>query len=240
MFAGLTGAHHFYMERLVHGTLCFWTLNFLFMGFFIDALVMPVYLRVANRGKADFATGDGTGLRILMRLPLTVVLICAVISLTFIGVPRGLRSWGVVDADQLGAKTSQNPYDLLGLPHGADALAVEAAYQERSARFVGQRRCDAECRAQLADLKQAYKYAKDRPWAKGRGARARKGCKGPRCGLKPSSGDEASVDPWQDLGDYRLFEWRVIMEELLRRLQEWAKPVFDSSEGPQGAPDPHG
>lgn len=166
-FCGAGGAHHFYCGRYIHGVLVVWTFNFAGIGWFIDGLLIPYYLRSFNGSHAGKeAPNDGSSRRLLCRLPITIIgggLFVAAFALYF---PSFMNYIGVVDLDRRRAQTTQNPYDVLGVPRYADLTVVKAGYRKQSLRWHPDRNsgCGKECDDKMADVGKAYESIKKRNW----------------------------------------------------------------------------
>mmetsp|Transcript_26644 Transcript_26644/g.61278 ORF Transcript_26644/g.61278 Transcript_26644/m.61278 type:complete len:155 (+) Transcript_26644:81-545(+) len=55
LFGGLLGVHHFYLERVLHGLLAMFTLNWCGIGWLIDFARLPCFVDSFNRGTSCFA-----------------------------------------------------------------------------------------------------------------------------------------------------------------------------------------
>jgi len=153
-FLGFFGAHHFYLDRLSHGTVSVWTLNLLGMGWICDGFLLPFYCRSCNGHTSPEASSDRTCGRAFTRLPLASITAIASLLAMFAFGPRTLHSLHVVDLDQKLAGTSRNPYDILGVARNAPLNASWAAYEEEIKRLRKLRSCDDVCRRKKDDLKQ--------------------------------------------------------------------------------------
>merc|ERR1712216_685319 len=118
--AGLFGAHHFYLGRLAHGVIAASTLNFLTLGWLIDMLAIPVYVRGVNGCCAAAARHDRSCRRICWRMPVASTLWTVVFCFGFALIPRWIHSTGLVDIDASLASTRTNPYQLLDLKSDTD------------------------------------------------------------------------------------------------------------------------
>lgn len=161
--AGIFGAHHFYLERVMHGVLAIFTLNFLGLGWSIDVLAMPLYVRWANGGVAAFAPLDAPAWPLLCRLPVIAVVAFVAISSLVQRTPMLLNDIGVVDLDIRLAGTSANPYDLLRVQRGAPKKAVMKAQEQRLKEAQGSPECKAKpggsaCKGMQEDFSSAASY----------------------------------------------------------------------------------
>lgn len=162
--AGITGAHHFYLDRLVHGVMAVCSMNFFLLGWCLDALLMPWYVKGANQSTADCAPTDTGGLRLLCRLPVISSAALAVFTAFFIQTPTFLNDLGVVDIDAHLARTQSNPYELLGVVHGAPRNVVDQALEERMKELAKSRVClekprGKACKDKQEQLSRAAAYA---------------------------------------------------------------------------------
>lgn len=75
---GLVGAHHFYLERLVHGLMACYSGNFFLLGWILDLFLLPVYVRGFNSRRTDAsAPVDSSRRQLLCKLPF---LTCSMVS----------------------------------------------------------------------------------------------------------------------------------------------------------------
>lgn len=162
---GLVGAHHFYLERLCHGLMAVWTGNFFGLGWLLDALLMPSYLRGYNTRRADpEASMDTSARRLLIRLP------CVGLGflLTVVGValylPAALHFTGVVDIDRLAAQTERNPYDVLEIKQMASLHEAKSAYRKLSLKWHPDRNhgCGKKCDDMMSEITKAFELIKKR------------------------------------------------------------------------------
>merc|ERR1711924_113195 len=116
-----------------HGVLAATTLNFLMIGWTIDFMVMPFYLRTFNSKTVYFARHDRSCKRIL-RVPLLFMLWFIIFSFGFIKIPRLLQDAGIVDIDAAEAGTKENPYELFNIQRGDSTVRVSDAYNEAYTR----------------------------------------------------------------------------------------------------------
>mmetsp|Transcript_49266 Transcript_49266/g.107191 ORF Transcript_49266/g.107191 Transcript_49266/m.107191 type:complete len:299 (+) Transcript_49266:92-988(+) len=164
-FFGLLGSHHFYLDRLVHGIVCVWTLNFLGVGWVLDGLLLPFYVRGFNaRRTSPLAPWDTSRRRLWCRLPLLALCLLTVLLTTFLYLPRALNWTKVLDVDRLRAQTQANPYDVLGVTPGASLAGVRAAYRKESLRWHPDRNhgCGRECDEKMAEITKAFELVKRR------------------------------------------------------------------------------
>jgi len=191
--AGALGAHHFYLERLVHGLLCLWTVNFLGVGLLVDLLCLPRYVRNFNtRRCSPAAPGDASRGRLLCRLPLVLVSLLACVFAGFVLTPSMLHKVGVVDIDRIKAQTEANPYDVLGVSRAADLAEAKAAYRKESLRWHPDRNpgCGKPCGDRMAEIGKAFDLIKKR---------------------KAPTPTEAT---WQGWIEDTLQDWSVVVEAL--------------------------
>lgn len=162
---GLFGVHHFYLDRLVHGLLACWSLNFLGVGVLLDFFLLPYYTRRFNRRRADDdAPNDDSQWVLRFKLPGSVFLIFFALCCFFLCGPFLLHKTGVVDIERLAAQTEQNPYDILGIPHSADLAEAKKAYKKVSLKWHPDRNpgCGTECDDKMSDIGKAFDAIKKR------------------------------------------------------------------------------
>lgn len=165
-FLGLFGAHHFYLDRLTHGTISVWSFNLLGMGWICDGMLLPFYCRSCNGYAASEALSDRTCGRIFWRLPLaSLTALASLLAIFFFG-PRTLHSLHIVDLDQKLAGTSRNPYDILGVTReeSREAKATWEAFDAETLRLSILKSCDMACREQKDDLKQIHGFLSGDFW----------------------------------------------------------------------------
>lgn len=154
--SGLFGTHHFYLDRLGHGFASLWTLNYFFIGWFVDLYRMPIYVSQHNQGTAPKAASDRGCHRLICRAPWAIIVAFICLFLAGFKGPRVVHMVGVMDIDKHIAQTSENPFDILGVKRGinTDDPDIGVAYKERMSIY--QRNCDEKCR----DLKRAVAFVK--------------------------------------------------------------------------------
>lgn len=163
--AGPFGIHHFYLGRIVHGILATWTLNFLLVGWCLDAVLMPLYVRGFNsRRTHDKAPLDSSTRTLFLKLPMTLF---GIIGFAFFMVfwgPAVLQRVGIVDIDRIHAQTLTNPYEILGLSRGADLADAKAAYRKESLTWHPDRNpgCGKECADKMVEITKAFEQIKKR------------------------------------------------------------------------------
>jgi TM2 domain-containing membrane protein YozV len=164
LLCGMFGAHHFYLDRLVHGLLCLWTGNIFGLGWFLDAVLMPYYIRSFNsRRCAPTAPYDVSGRRLLC-LPLVALALLLLVLVTALCFPYVLHGTGIIDLDQLAAQTKANPYDTLGVPRTAGLREAKMAYRKASLRWHPDRNpgCGSECEERMSEVSKAHELIKRR------------------------------------------------------------------------------
>jgi len=214
-FTGLMGAHHFYLDRVLHGCLSMWSLNFLGVGWLIDGLLMSSYLRGTNRLAAPSSLPDGSTARICVQLPSLMIVMCVLAITVLVKGPTLVHKSGLVDVQQLAAGTSINPYELLDLSPDSDESAAENAYM---AMFLKHRNeCVHNCTARLTDLKRARNYTTGEKWRlEAEHSRFEQG--------------EDSARDWERWSAMRTHEWMALATEL-KGLISRAGAAYTSSTG---------
>mmetsp|Transcript_5447 Transcript_5447/g.10377 ORF Transcript_5447/g.10377 Transcript_5447/m.10377 type:complete len:359 (-) Transcript_5447:50-1126(-) len=242
--AGLTGAHHFYLDRLVHGVLSMLTLNFLLCGWMLDALMIPFYVRGFNSRTAGSARHDASCRHICLRLPMVMTIWACVVSVGITKTPRILHSFSVVDLDRDIAKTKENPYSMLGASPGDDSRTLARAYQEqkRKVQRSPSSPCDRKCKEQLAELQKAYQFtanmgwkqelAKEREEARANEEAGKKSKRRPRSKRRkvPTHDDQAEGGEWSDWTDFVGLEWKVVSDRTQQGI-EYLGESFESWTG---------
>mmetsp|Transcript_86134 Transcript_86134/g.252033 ORF Transcript_86134/g.252033 Transcript_86134/m.252033 type:complete len:279 (+) Transcript_86134:98-934(+) len=178
----LANAHHFYLDRIVHGLIGMWTMNFFLLGWLLDAVLLPFYVRSYNaRLTAPGAPYDNSLWR-LLRLPLLLLTVLALVAVVVLYLPTGLHYVGAVDLERMAAQTEVNPYDVLGIQRGAELSEVKTAYRKASLRWHPDRNigCGKPCEVKMAEITKAFDAIKKRrapvedrtwaTWAEDRGA----------------------------------------------------------------------
>lgn len=162
---GLVGAHHFYLERLVHGLLAAWSCNFLFIGWLVDFFMMPSYVRGFNQRRShEDAPPDRSRRQLWVKLPVMVIVFYACGFCFLLGAPWALHRMGVVDIDRLAAQTEKNPYDTLDIPHTANLAEAKTAYRKLSLKWHPDRNqgCGKECDHKMSEITKAFDLIKQR------------------------------------------------------------------------------
>lgn len=160
-----TGAHHFYLDRVVHGVICVYTLNFFGLGWAIDAFLMPRYVRAYNAKRVHpNAPCDMSRRNLCCKLPLLMLFIVGFLAGAFLYTPFVMHRLGVVDIDRIAAQTEENPFDILGIPHTADLTTAKNAYRKESLSWHPDRNvgCGKRCERKMADITRAFEQIKKR------------------------------------------------------------------------------
>eukprot|EP00929_Paragymnodinium_shiwhaense_P024421 TRINITY_DN1502_c0_g1_i1.p1 TRINITY_DN1502_c0_g1~~TRINITY_DN1502_c0_g1_i1.p1 ORF type:complete len:340 (+),score=77.83 TRINITY_DN1502_c0_g1_i1:91-1110(+) len=159
LFFGLTGAHHFYLEKMCRGLFALFTFNFFGLGQLYDLFMMPSYVRRANTGCTDEdAPSDGSGWKIAWRLPKSVMIMYMLPALLMLYTPWALNRVGVVDIERMSAQTEANPYEILGLGRGASMKDAKMAHRKMSLKYHPDKNpgCGKECDAKMAEIHKAF------------------------------------------------------------------------------------
>eukprot|EP00928_Gymnodinium_smaydae_P032261 TRINITY_DN23413_c0_g3_i1.p1 TRINITY_DN23413_c0_g3~~TRINITY_DN23413_c0_g3_i1.p1 ORF type:complete len:277 (+),score=57.01 TRINITY_DN23413_c0_g3_i1:229-1059(+) len=163
LMCGWFGAHHFYLDRTLHGVVCVWSLNFCGLGWLLDGILMPYHVRAFNGHRtAAMAGGDGSYRRLCCRLPLGYFLVILLPVATFVYLPRVLHYTGAIDIDRFKAQTEVNPYELLGISPRATMAEAKAAYRKESLRWHPDRNvdCGKVCENKMSEISKAYDLIK--------------------------------------------------------------------------------
>jgi TM2 domain-containing membrane protein YozV len=162
---GPLSSHHFYLERVVHGIFSLWTLNFFGLGWLLDGLLIPFYVRGFNNQRcAPMAPYDNSRRRILLYTPLTLIAFVLLVVLNIVYLPYILHRLQVVDIDRIAAQTEMNPYDLLDVPRGASLAEAKAGYRRESLRWHPDRNpgCGKRCDDKMSEITKAFDLIKKR------------------------------------------------------------------------------
>lgn len=166
---GLFGAHHFYLDRFVHGLLAALSLNFFFVGWLLDMFTIPLLTRSFNKEVHRAGMNDGSCRRLCCFLPMMSVAIFGFLVGTYLAVPTLVKTSGLVDLDQKLAGTALNPFDILELPRGMSAVndfdKVKKAYEDRLAELEKMQQCvqgTKECKKMRLQLTKAFRYVSTR------------------------------------------------------------------------------
>jgi len=175
--AGLFGVHHFYLGRVVHGFIAVWSLNFLGIGWIVDAFLLPRYVRRHNSVHTEELACYDSSRRTLCKIALAalaslVFLVCLVVY-----TPRILHLVGYIDLDQLSAEIRVNPYDVLEISRFASFNDVKAAYRKASLEWHPDRNvgCGTRCEKKMSEITKAFQYIKERSGRGGGGESAEEG-----------------------------------------------------------------
>eukprot|EP00408_Alexandrium_pacificum_P027953 CAMPEP_0171180972 /NCGR_PEP_ID=MMETSP0790-20130122/14026_1 /TAXON_ID=2925 /ORGANISM="Alexandrium catenella, Strain OF101" /LENGTH=362 /DNA_ID=CAMNT_0011645909 /DNA_START=1 /DNA_END=1088 /DNA_ORIENTATION=+ len=203
---GVFGGHLFYLERVAHGFLAVWSGNFFMLGWFLDLLLLPTYVRAANRCSVASSTSDGSFRGILCRLPPIIFLFISMLFGGYFFMPRTLHNLGVIDIDQAIAGTDGNPYDILGVPRDSSKDAATDAFLEKMKPLLTLPSCDGVCVTKKIQLAKAYEFMQGTPWRTEAKSTSSEG--------KQSGRDDLDRDStegrWADWADFLNAEWMEI------------------------------
>eukprot|EP00927_Polykrikos_kofoidii_P061190 TRINITY_DN56056_c0_g1_i1.p1 TRINITY_DN56056_c0_g1~~TRINITY_DN56056_c0_g1_i1.p1 ORF type:complete len:280 (+),score=58.43 TRINITY_DN56056_c0_g1_i1:127-966(+) len=158
-FTGLFGGHHYYLERIAHGTAATWSLNFFGFGLLLDLFLIPSYVRGYNKKRTiPSAPSDGNRKQLLLVLPCVVLILASVFGILVVYGPSLLDRFGIVDIERLAADTLVNPYETLGVARGASLAQAKSAYRQLSLKWHPDRNlgCGKECERKMAELGKAF------------------------------------------------------------------------------------
>lgn len=201
-YGGIFGAHHFYLDRVTHGVICIWTANFFFFGYFVDLILVPYYVRMHNQKAVDAKVYGATPPQkfsccacLSWRVSLVYLALIVFFVVALIKLPRGLHDARIIDIDAAIAGTTQNPYDIVGVPRGSPEDVVAQAYikQVHALEFSG-KRCDAKCELKIEQLEKAVEFI-DGGW-------------------RLSHGVKDDVSAWDDWADFIALEWEVVFAHI--------------------------
>eukprot|EP00933_Yihiella_yeosuensis_P045729 TRINITY_DN41141_c0_g1_i1.p1 TRINITY_DN41141_c0_g1~~TRINITY_DN41141_c0_g1_i1.p1 ORF type:complete len:313 (-),score=52.81 TRINITY_DN41141_c0_g1_i1:59-997(-) len=190
-------AHHFYLERTIHGMLATFTLNFGGLGFLLDLFLMPFYVRGFNRERcSELAPYDKSRRAIFCWTPMVIFGIFGFLLSLAVYTPQVLQLMGVIDIDRATAQTEVNPYELLGLARGATMSEAKLAYRTASLKWHPDRNpgCGDECNSKMAEITKAFELIKKK-----------------RAPPPPDRSWEGTLkQKWADT----LADWQVVVEEM--------------------------
>lgn len=243
LMIGWTGAHHFYLDRLVHGMFALWSLNFFGLGWLIDAILMPLYVRGANRGISPVASSDYSACHLIFRLPLVLIVGLGGIYAGLFYVPAAIDAMGFIDLEVRGANmTARNPYDVLQAPRGASHDLAKKLYEAKvktvKTQYAGN--CNEECELELEETKKAFDYVSGKTWRRtaeeARARRKERKGKHQKRGHH-QEGDTGMPDPWDDFVDKTLHDWRVILTDGLTSLRDKVVPEEEPNQSSEDSDD---
>lgn len=221
---GLFGIHHMYLDRPLHAVLAAWTLNFMCIGWGMDLVLMPYYVKQRNRSVAEMALkAVPTWGTVCCRLPLVMLLVACGVSAVYAQGPRALHNAGMVDIERMMAKTKANPYAMLDVVVGVDPLVAKQKYEEKMAPLNMLRLCNSTCKQEKEQLTRAYEFVSKHPNPKAQRQ-------------SRSSNAAANDDFWKSWGKRRVEEWEAVgwhVFKLARRTWKHANVSFgfEDSEG---------
>lgn len=222
--AGIFGAHHFYLDRVVHGVVCLYTGNFLMVGWVVDLLAVPMYVRGYNQRAANSAPIASTCKSLSCRLILLYCLGCVAFVIALVKLPRGLHNLRVMDLDMQMAGTSQNPYDLLGVSRGCSATTAHLGYGEQVKRLNPTGRpCTGLCRAKMDDLEKSALFING-GWRDHYASET--GSKTSRSARRQAYAEENmdSWENWDDWADFIALEWDHVLKGVGEALRDPSEP----------------
>jgi len=161
----IANAHLFYLGRIVHGLISAWTMNFLLVGWLLDAILLPSYVRSYNlQYTAPEAPYDKSRGPLLIRLPALFLISLLVLASAVVYGPWVLHRFGIVDIDRIAAQTEVNPYEVLGLTRAAGLEEAKRAYRKESLRWHPDRNhgCGKECERKMSEITKAFDQIKKR------------------------------------------------------------------------------
>ncbi|CAK9004979.1 unnamed protein product [Durusdinium trenchii] len=210
--AGFVGGHHFYLDRLLHGTIAATTGNFFGVGWMVDLLCLPYYTSSFNRTAT--ASRDRSCGRLCCCLPLVQCVVILVVCGIALGLPAFFHSAGVVDLEQRMAGTAGNPYVILDIDRDASAEELQKAYEAQLRDVEASKDCKLKeskesreskaCRMKKKHLKKAIEFSlrrsgetKEEPPRKQR--------------RRTKSDEDREFDQWFD---QRRSEWEALVAEV--------------------------
>mmetsp|Transcript_13515 Transcript_13515/g.31800 ORF Transcript_13515/g.31800 Transcript_13515/m.31800 type:complete len:329 (+) Transcript_13515:97-1083(+) len=223
-FGGLVGAHHFYLERLVHGMFTLFTANFCGIGWCVDVCALPTYVFACNRGTSPFAQ-PSRGLRRSIWLWILLVFIIIFDCICIAKAPRVVHKAGLLDLDaRLAGTQPENPYDLFGVPRGTTLTRpeVRVTYEAKVKEIVGDnRRCDDECKQRKQQLDKARDFLTG-DW---RDKRRQEVAGEERRSRKQQQPKRDRSDPlWEDCE----YEWAEVTHMVVELVSAWWKEEGDA------------
>lgn len=200
--AGLFGAHHFYLDRLVHGLVAAMTLNFLCFGLCFDLLLIPLYTHAFNAGTGFIAPKERSCLRCFCCIPVLLVAVLACWWCAWAKVPGTLDRFGFIDFDTKLAGTSSNPYVLLGIPKGSSASRVQKAFERKAKDLKTKASCQRTgCVKEYQELQKALDFINSGNVTRKSKARSKK---------RKEALDEDTA--WKDWSDHIHWQWSTVTD----------------------------
>merc|ERR1712060_910414 len=109
------------------------------------------------------APADGSRRTLCCRVPLMLITLVGFLSGVVLYTPTLMHKAGIVDIDRIAAQTEENPYDILGIPQGADLATAKSAYRKESLRWHPDRNVGCkDCERKMADITRAFDLIKRR------------------------------------------------------------------------------
>ena len=153
----LTGAHHFYLDRLVHGAIYVCTFGFFGLGICVDAVLL-------SHWRAESKRSSQTPRRGLMNcfclscvgITLAWTSLIFFLAIMYIQGPEMLEASGYVE------KTPVSPYEVLQVSKHSTEREIRAAYKDLAKQWHPDRNpnCD-DCNEKMEDINEAFEKLKE-------------------------------------------------------------------------------
>ena len=155
----LTGAHHFYLNRLVHGSIYICTLGFFGLGFWTDVALLS-WWRAAAESKPR-----RRGVLRCMCLSITGICFMWIAFIVFlVGVyvkgPVLLQAGGFLEESPV------SPYDVLEISRHSTEKEIRTAYKDMAKKWHPDRNPNCpECNEKMEDINEAFEKLKETDFA---------------------------------------------------------------------------
>ena len=163
---GPLSLHHFYLGRIVHGSIALSTFNFFGVGYVMDFFLIPRYVRKANKRKKN---SHPSVLSVMCKTWFGSAIIWSIGFVVLFGFmlygPEILENVGLVDMSD-GPK---NPYDVLGVDAHASVLEIKNAYKEQALKWHPDRNpnCGDPCQVKMQQINEAFETFKSQDFSPG-------------------------------------------------------------------------
>eukprot|EP00931_Biecheleriopsis_adriatica_P091564 TRINITY_DN65448_c0_g1_i1.p1 TRINITY_DN65448_c0_g1~~TRINITY_DN65448_c0_g1_i1.p1 ORF type:complete len:322 (+),score=46.05 TRINITY_DN65448_c0_g1_i1:122-1087(+) len=160
---GLFGAHHFYLDRILHGAVAAMTLNFGMLGYFIDLLAIPTYTRNCNLQTVRSARPDASCRRYCCCMPCVGTVALCNLLLFFGAAPLIIQATGLVDIERRMAGTKENPYVILNWDRNVTRQEATRAMPALMDEIHKSKDCvrsknDKACKVKMSEFKKAFDF----------------------------------------------------------------------------------
>jgi len=200
--AGALGVHHFYLERIVHGTAAAWTFNFLLIGWACDAFMLPSYVANYNRGTANTAPWDRSLQRVFCRMCVVFLLLVMLFMAAFSYGPLVLQGVGLHSSEKVKVHVAQESFAILNISATSTPQEAKKAYEEMVSKLDA-KLCDEFCQDSKRKLRKAYDFI--------------------RANSKSKHSNYQNDHAWNDWLDFTVYEWEALAQAIHSHRQERAR-----------------